>query len=233
MIVRLQSSQAREDGGTNADGDKGKGKDKDEDKWCHRCCTKGHNKEDCNVTIFCDVCESKDHVAAKCPIKKKPRPVAHAVGYAVDEFGFYHIPHALYSTSKESGNAALVKVFGGHLSEKDLVITNLRSLVPAPSSFECDIQLHAPDTWVVPFPSKAELRRTINFGSADLKDGLSLKFEEFEVEEYYGNELPLIWMRVTNLPKVLCGYEVFHWHYVWCYTEGRYDHHEEEYLWEV
>lgn len=35
---------------------------------------------------------------------------------------------------------------------------------------------------MVPFPSKAELRRTINFGSADLKDGLSLKFEEFEVD---------------------------------------------------
>lgn len=85
------------------------------------------------------------------------------------------------------------------------MVTHLRRLVLAPSTFEWDIQLHGPDAWVVPFPSKAELRRTINFGSADLKDGLSLKFE---VEEYFGNELPLIWMRVTNLLKVLHEYEV-------------------------
>jgi hypothetical protein len=32
---------------------------------------------------------------------------------------------------------------------------------------------------------------------------MSVKFEEYEEEKYYGHELPLLWMRVLNLPKVL------------------------------
>jgi hypothetical protein len=48
----------------------------------------------------------------------------------------------------------------------------------------------------------------MNFGRADLKDGMFLKFEEFEEEEYFGHELPLMWMRVLNLPKVLRSFEV-------------------------
>jgi hypothetical protein len=63
-----------------------------------------------------------------------------------------------------------------------------------PGKFEWDVQLHAPNTWVTSFPSKVELKRTMNFGSADLKNGLVLKFEEFEEEEYFGKELPRVWM---------------------------------------
>jgi hypothetical protein len=48
----------------------------------------------------------------------------------------------------------------------------------------------------------------MNFGRADLKEGMSLKFEEYEEEEYYGHELTLLWMGVLNLPKVLQSYEV-------------------------
>jgi hypothetical protein len=48
----------------------------------------------------------------------------------------------------------------------------------------------------------------MNFGRADLKDGMFLKFEEYEEEEYFGHELPLLWIRVLNLLKVLRTYEV-------------------------
>lgn len=78
----------------------------------------------------------------------------------------------------------------------------------APGNFEWDVQLHAQDTWVASFPSKAELKRTVNFGSADLKDGKVLKFDWYEEEEYFGHEIPSIWMRVTNLPRQLRTYEV-------------------------
>lgn len=61
---------------------------------------------------------------------------------------------------------------------------------------------------MVTFPSKLDLRRTINFGSAYLRNGMSLKFEEFEEEEDFGYELPCSWMKVFNLPKVLHAYEV-------------------------
>ncbi|CAL5011144.1 unnamed protein product [Urochloa decumbens] len=200
-----EKTQQQVHGGVPMDieGDAAKGKEKD--KWCFRCRTRGHLAAECIAQLFCQVCESDEHVAAKCPIKKRPRPVAHAVGYAVDNLGFCHIPHAPYATTKKDGITALVKVIGGKLTEEELV-GHLKRLVPG--NFNWDVQLHAPDTWVAPFPSKNELKRTINFGSADLKNGLSLKFEEFEEEEYFGYELPTVWMRVLNLPKVLRTYEV-------------------------
>lgn len=77
-----------------------------------------------------------------------------------------------------------------------------------PGNFEWDLQIHAPDMWIAPFPSKTELKRTIKFGAADLKNGIVLKFKEYEEEEYFGYELPMVWMRVLNLPKVLRTYEV-------------------------
>ena len=58
------------------------------------------------------------------------------------------------------------------------------------------------------FPSKAELHRTINFGIADLKNNMFLKFEEFNESENFGHELPSIWMRVTNLPRVFRKYNI-------------------------
>lgn len=45
---------------------------KDKDKWCFRCCTKGHVKEVCKANLFCNICQSDEHMAAKCPMKRKP-----------------------------------------------------------------------------------------------------------------------------------------------------------------
>jgi len=61
---------------------------------------------------------------------------------------------------------------------------------------------------MAPFPSMVEFMRAINFGSANLKNGMRLNFECFEEEEYFGHELPMVWMRVLNLPKVLRAYQV-------------------------
>ena len=61
--------------------------------------------------------------------------------------------------------------------------------------------------WVAPFPSKVEFTRAINFGSANLKNGMRLNFECY-AEEYFGHELPMVWLRVLNLPKVLRTYDV-------------------------
>jgi hypothetical protein len=30
--------------------------------YCYRCLTRGHPKEECIVTLFCDICESVAHV---------------------------------------------------------------------------------------------------------------------------------------------------------------------------
>lgn len=90
-----------------------------------------------------------EHVAATCLIKKKPNPVANAVGYAADNLGFYHIPHASFSTAKKYRITALISVEGGSLTEVE-VISHKMHLVPG--NFQWDIQLHAPDKWIAPFP---------------------------------------------------------------------------------
>jgi hypothetical protein len=99
------------------------------------------------------------------------------------------------SLMKES-NVALIRVEGGKLLEEALR-EHLKRLIPG--KFKWNVQYHTRDTWIAPFPLKMELRHTMNFGRADLKDGMFLKFEEYEEKEYFGHELPLPWMRVLNL----------------------------------
>jgi hypothetical protein len=88
-------------------------------------------------------------------MRKKPRSVAHVVGYAVDDLGFYHIPHAPFTTAKKDGNTTLVRVEGGSLIEKALR-GHLKKLILG--KFEWDVQVHAKDTWIVPFPSKSRIK---------------------------------------------------------------------------
>lgn len=145
--MNIDSVGDREHEGDNGAGNKER---KDKDKWCFRCCTKGHVKEGCTSQLFCNICESEDHVAAKCPIKRKPRPMAYAVGYAVNDLGFYHIPHGPIDMSNQDGLMALIKVKGGQLTEQEL-IAHLKRLVP--TKFEWEVKFHAPDTWTAPFPS--------------------------------------------------------------------------------
>ncbi|CAO2038762.1 unnamed protein product [Urochloa humidicola] len=202
----VQDDENKDDKLTGENRKKKKGKGKQEDAWCFRCCSKGHISAECTTQLFCNICESDEHVAAKCPLKKKPKPVALAVGYAVDDLGFYHIAHGPIPMSKLESNTVLIKVEGGSLTEVEL-IGHLKRLVS--TKFEWDVQIIAPNMWAAPFPSKADFTRAINFGSADLKNGLRLSFEKYEEEdEYFGHELPMVWMRTVNLPKVLRTYEV-------------------------
>jgi hypothetical protein len=69
---------------------------------------KRHVAAKCTVELYCVICNAhNEHLNHKCPILKMPRPVAHAVGYAVHGLGFYHIPHPpLPRANKESKNGA-------------------------------------------------------------------------------------------------------------------------------
>ena len=45
--------------------------------------------------------------------------------------------------------------------------------------------------------------------NAEMKEGVTLKFQEFkEDEEYFGHALPMVWMRVMNLPSILKEYVI-------------------------
>jgi hypothetical protein len=63
--------------------------------YCYRCLTRGHAKEECNVQLFHDICESSAHVKGRCPLLKKAKNMyAMTCGYAIDGLGFYYIPHS-------------------------------------------------------------------------------------------------------------------------------------------
>jgi hypothetical protein len=96
---------------------------------CSRCSKKGHFAAKCNAELYCVICDGHDHVNHRCPLLKLPRPVAHAVGYAVHGMGFYHIQHAPLARSKKDSKMALVTVEVGELS-KEQVVAQLQKLFP-------------------------------------------------------------------------------------------------------
>ncbi|XP_015693950.1 uncharacterized protein LOC107304414 [Oryza brachyantha] len=175
--------------------------------FCSKCTQKGHVVADCVSDVFCDICESREHVNHKCPILKLPKPSVQAVGYAVEGLGFNHIHHPPLQRSKKGTKTALVKVIGGSLS-KDRLIDQLQRICPG--NWNWDPKISEEGAYVVPFPSRIELQRAINFGGADVKEGgvftsVRVQFEEwFEKEEGY--LLPKVWIRVFGLRKKLREY---------------------------
>ncbi|CAO2178969.1 unnamed protein product [Urochloa humidicola] len=173
------------------------------EKSCCRCTQKGHLAADCTNKVYCVICDGHDHVNHRCHLLKQPRPVAHAVGYAVTGLGFYHIPHAPLSRKKDS-KTAIVKVVGGTLSS-DQMVTQLQRVVPGRWNWEP--VAHEKDSFIVPFPFKNELQRAIAFGGADVREngvskGMRIQFEEWHEEEK-GYLLPKVWIRVTGIRRKL------------------------------
>ena len=76
------------------------------------------------------------------PNEEKAEACGTLVGYAVDNLGFYHIPHDPIQPSKMDSITALIKVEGGSLTEEDLRV-HLKRLFCA--NFEWDLQAQAPD----------------------------------------------------------------------------------------
>uniref|UniRef100_J3MK80 CCHC-type domain-containing protein n=1 Tax=Oryza brachyantha TaxID=4533 RepID=J3MK80_ORYBR len=176
-------------------------------KVCTKCAQRGHVLADCSCEVYCDICDSSDHVNHKCPVLKLPKPVVQAVGFAVDGLGFHHIPHHPLPKNRKGTKKALVRVVGGELS-KERLIALLHKVCLAKWNWEpVD---HGEGSFVVLFPSKGELQRAINFGGADVKEGgvstrIRVEFEEwFEEEE--GFLLPKIWVRVFGVRKKLREY---------------------------
>jgi hypothetical protein len=67
-------------------------------------------------------------------------------------------------------------------------------------NFSWEVQCIKENVYKVPFPNRTELLRQTYLVSANLPNGISLKFEEFfEEEDNFGYPLPTVWMRVLNL----------------------------------
>lgn len=203
------------------------------DMVCGWCSQKGHMVGDCTTVIYCVICDSHDHVNHRCPLLKQPRPVAHAVGYAVEGLGFYHIPHPPLSRMKDS-KTALVKVVGGVLNV-DQVASQLQRVVS--SKWIWNPVPQGKDAFVVTFPSKNELQRAMAFGGADVRgsgipSGMRIQFEEWHDDDE-GFLLPKVWIRVWGIRKKLREF-----HNLWAigsmlgvYSDSGYGDYKEEQFW--
>lgn len=171
---------------------------------CLRCTKKGHIAARCTTDIYCVICDSHEHVNHKCPILKMPRPVAHAVGYAVHGLGFYHIQRPPLVKAKRDSKTAIISVEGGHVS-KEVVHKQLERLFPGKWVWE--LVEHEENSFLTKFPSKLELQRAVAFGSADIKGvgvqaGARVKFDVWHEKEV-GFLLPKVWVRVFGIRKEL------------------------------
>lgn len=133
---------------------------------------------------------------------KQPRPVAHAVGYALEGLGFYHIPHPPLLKGKKESKMALIACTGGQLT-KEQMAAQLCKLFPA--KWKWELVEHDISSYLVPFPSRADLKRAIAFGRADVKEsgisnGIRLLFEEWSEKEE-GFLLPKVWVRVFGYER--------------------------------
>jgi hypothetical protein len=174
-------------------------------KICRRCGVKGHLMNECTVIVYCHICKSTDHAMCRCPIPKQPKPVAQLVGQAADVLAGFHIPFGPIQPTKKDSRMALVSTSGKNLTEED-VAAFLRVLVS--DSFAWEVIRHSGSDFKVLFPTKADLTKMTRF-NAEMKEGVTLKFQEFkEDEEYFGHALPVVWMRVKNLPTILREYVI-------------------------
>ncbi|WVZ84094.1 hypothetical protein U9M48_031158 [Paspalum notatum var. saurae] len=152
--------------------------------------------------MYCVICNRKVLANRRCPILLQPRTVAQAVGSAVQGLGFCYIPHPPLTKATKDNKTALISVLGGVLSKEQIVV-QLKRLIP--SQWVWDLKEHGEMSFIVEFPSKAELLRSISFGGADVKEkgillGVRIQFEEWLEEE--GHRLPKIWVRVFGIRKL-------------------------------
>jgi hypothetical protein len=88
---------------------------------------------------------------------------------------------------------------------QDLLISELARILPV--QWEWLAQPHGLKSYVVPFPSKAELDRMVAIRAFTTRNREgTLIFEEFDVDVQPIKVLDQVWVTVTNVPKALRAY---------------------------
>jgi hypothetical protein len=99
----------------------------------------------------------------------------------VSGLGFYHIPHAPLTATKSDNHITLVTVQGRCLTIPQLV-AELSRLIS--EKWIWNVTQEDTNSFVVPFPSRGDLQRSVVFGSASIKEhGVNLIFEEWRPDE--------------------------------------------------
>jgi hypothetical protein len=119
---------------------------------------------------------------------------------------FHHSgsPHQSHCCICGPENSALITVEQGEVSA-DLLISELARILPV--QWEWSAQPHGPKSYVVPFPSKAELDRMVAIRAFTTRNrGGTLIFKEFDADVQPIKVLDQVWVTVTNVPKALRAY---------------------------
>jgi hypothetical protein len=99
----------------------------------------------------------------------------------------------------------LITVQGGELSIPQMVAEFSRLI---PERWHWNVAQQDNNTFVVPFPSRGDLQRSVAFGQADIKEhGVRLLFDEWKQEEE-GLPLQRVWIRIYRLPHKLREFSV-------------------------
>lgn len=93
---------------------------------------------ECTDEKFCEVCASKDHVKARCPIYRADKVQATPCGYAVEGLGFFHIPHTPGQKQKNDSRSATIRVTDGVLTVAN-VVAELQRLIPGNWIWRVDV----------------------------------------------------------------------------------------------
>jgi hypothetical protein len=159
-------------------------------------------KEECFVTLFCEICESASHVKGQCPLLKKAKNTyALTCGYVADGFGFYYIPNSVAVRPKSMAKMAMVRVVEGEMAALQVKV-EMERLVPAKM------------TWVVEeieqnkfktiFPSKGEMQQMMEWGMVHTKDQkATLIIEELDRGSNVKQVMRKVWVQMSRLPSEL------------------------------
>lgn len=168
--------------------------------FCFRCKCLGHLQENCSAILDCCICNKKNnHVPAKCPILKMPRPTASMLGCAKNELTFFRIPEFdLMVEAPAPAPTALISVSGGKL---DALAIQLELAKLSRVEWNWEALPHGDDSFLVVFPSEDELLRMADI-EYKLKSGISISISQWErtgdaSPAYYLDE---IWVHVTGVP---------------------------------
>jgi hypothetical protein len=144
--------------------------------YCFRCKTKGHVIAECHTAMYCDICESQDHIRQRHPKFRAVKGSAVPCGYAVEGLGCFHITHEASQKQRNDIRIALIKVTDGDFSIPN-VITELERLIPG--SWNWNVEAWETLLSRLFFPSKAEMQCMVEWRIVHTKiQNAKLQIEE-------------------------------------------------------
>jgi hypothetical protein len=173
--------------------------------YCYRCLSRGHPKEECFVTLFCEICESVSHVKGWCPLLKKAKSTyALTCGYVVDGLGLYYIPNSSVIRPKVMAKTTMVRVVEGELTAMQ-VKAEMEILVPTKMTWV--VEEIEQNKFKTVFPSKGEMQRMIKWCMVHTKDQkAAMIIEELDGGSNVKQVMRKVWVQMSRLPSELCDF---------------------------